>query len=108
MSSPGHFEFAGVPRHHTHIQEHLQAIQEHKLVSRCASLLGALVARWHVNDPPAWCGAASTTLCGGRRPLLCGQAPLVELGIKVTAVIWSPRERLDCWEAIVFVSASTT
>ena len=28
MSSPGHFEFAGVPRHHTHIQEHLQAIQE--------------------------------------------------------------------------------
>ena len=30
MSSPGHFEFAGVPRHHTHIQEYLQAIQEHK------------------------------------------------------------------------------
>jgi hypothetical protein len=29
MCSPGHFEFAGVPRHHTHIQEHLQTIQEH-------------------------------------------------------------------------------
>ena len=26
---PGHCEFAGVPRHLIHIQEHLQAIQEH-------------------------------------------------------------------------------
>ena len=26
MCSPGHLKFAGVPRHHTHIQEHLQAI----------------------------------------------------------------------------------
>ena len=25
---PGHFEFAGVARSHTHTQEHLQAIQE--------------------------------------------------------------------------------
>ena len=33
MCSSGHFEFAGVarvPRHHIHIQEHIQAIQEHK------------------------------------------------------------------------------
>ena len=33
MCFPGHFEFAGVarvPRHHIHIQEHIQAIQEHK------------------------------------------------------------------------------
>ena len=28
MPSPGHLTFAGVPRHHTHTQEHLQAIQE--------------------------------------------------------------------------------
>ena len=33
MCSAYYFEFAGVagvPRHHTHIQEHLQAIQEHR------------------------------------------------------------------------------
>jgi len=34
------------------------------IASRCAGLLGVLVARRHVNDPPAWCGVASTTLCG--------------------------------------------
>ena len=28
MSSPGHFKVAGVQEHHTHTQEHLQAIQE--------------------------------------------------------------------------------
>jgi len=27
---PGHLNIAGVPRHHIHIQEHLQTIQEHK------------------------------------------------------------------------------
>ena len=51
--------------------------------------LGALMARRHVNDPPAWCGAASTTLCGGRRPLLRGQAPLVESRIKVTVIVFT-------------------
>ena len=30
MPHPGHYELAGVPRHHTHIQEHLQAIQQHR------------------------------------------------------------------------------
>ena len=30
MPHPESFEFAGVPRHHTHIQKHLQAIQEHR------------------------------------------------------------------------------
>ena len=33
---------------------------------RCAGPLEHLVARWHVIDPPAWCGAATTTLYGGR------------------------------------------
>ena len=28
MPSPGHFGVAGVQEHHTHTQEHLQAIQE--------------------------------------------------------------------------------
>ena len=28
MCSPSHLKLAEVPRHHTHIQEHLQAIQE--------------------------------------------------------------------------------
>ena len=31
-----------------------------------SAMLGVLVARRQVNDPPAWCGAASTMLCGGR------------------------------------------
>ena len=30
MCSPSHLKLAGVPRHHTHIQEHLQAIQKHR------------------------------------------------------------------------------
>ena len=59
------------------------------LVFRCAGLLGVLVAHRHVFDPPAWCGAASTTLCRGRRPLLRGQAPLVESGIKVTVIVFT-------------------
>jgi hypothetical protein len=32
---------------------------------RCAGPLEHLVARWHVIDPPAWCGVATTTLYGG-------------------------------------------
>ena len=63
-------------------------LERTKLVSRCAGLLGALVARQQVNDPPAWCGAASTILCRGRRPLLHGQSPLVEIGIKVTVIVF--------------------
>ena len=55
----------------------------------CAGILGALVARRQVKDPPAWCGAASTTLCGGRRPLLCGQSRLVDIGIKVTVIVFT-------------------
>ena len=31
MCSPGHLKLAGVPRHHMHTQEHLQAIQEHSV-----------------------------------------------------------------------------
>ena len=34
------------------------------------AILGVLAARRHVNDPPAWCGAASITLYGGRGDLL--------------------------------------
>ena len=30
MSSPGHLKIAGVAGSHTHTQEHLQAIQEHR------------------------------------------------------------------------------
>jgi hypothetical protein len=60
----------------------------HTCISVCR-LLGALVTHWHVNDSPAWCGAALTTLCGGRRPLLRGQAPSVESGIKVTVIMFT-------------------
>jgi hypothetical protein len=28
------------------------------------SVLGVLVARWQVIDPPSWCGALTTTLFG--------------------------------------------
>ena len=29
------------------------------------------------------------TLCGGRRPLLRGQSPLVKIGIKVTVIVFT-------------------
>ena len=49
--------------------------------------LGALVARWHVIDPPTWCGAAMTILYGGRGdPLPSWTSSLVENGIEVTVV----------------------
>ena len=35
-------------------------------VFRCAGPLEHLVAHRHIIDPPAWCGAVSTTLYGGR------------------------------------------
>ena len=51
------------------------------------TILGVLVARQHVFDHPAWCGAASTTLCGGRGdPHPSWRSSLVESGAKVTAV----------------------
>jgi hypothetical protein len=43
------------------------------------------VARQQVIDPPAWCGAATTALCGGRGdPHPSWRSSLVESGIKVT------------------------
>ena len=29
------------------------------------AILGVLVTRWHVFDPPAWCGAATTSFVRG-------------------------------------------
>ena len=69
--------------------------------------LGALVARRYVIDPPTWCGAATTTLCGGRGdPHPLWRSSLVEIGIKVTVV--ESVEEIDYREAILLVSASTT
>jgi hypothetical protein len=59
------------------------------IVSWCTGPLGVLVARWHVLDPPAWCGVATTTLCGERGDLHpLWRISLVESGIKVTVVTW--------------------
>ena len=50
--------------------------------------LGALVARWHVINPPTWCGAAMTILYGGRGdPLPSWTSFLVEIEIKVNVVL---------------------
>ena len=52
------------------------------------SPLGALVARRHIIDPLTWCGAVTTTLCGGRGdPHPLWRSSLVEIGIKVTVVL---------------------
>jgi len=49
--------------------------------------LGALWLAGNVNDPPTWCGAAWTTLCGRRGDLHpLWRSTLVESGIKVTVV----------------------
>ena len=48
-----------------------------------------------IHNPPARCGAASTILCGGRRPLLRGQARLVESGIKVTVIVFMKETSLQ-------------
>jgi len=46
---------------------------------------GALRLAGNVNDPPTWCGAAWTTLCGGRGdPHPLWRSSLVESGAKVT------------------------
>ena len=52
--------------------------------------LGALEAHRHVIDPPTWCGAATTTLCGGRGdPHPLGRSSLVEPGAKVTVIVFT-------------------
>ena len=49
--------------------------------------LGALRLAGNINDPPTWCGAARTTLCGGRGdPHPLWKNSLVEFGIKVTVI----------------------
>ena len=64
-------------------------LSEPTLYLGAPAILGALVARWQVYDPPAWCGTASTTLYGGQRPLLRGQSLLVKIGIKVTVIVFT-------------------
>ena len=50
--------------------------------------LGALWLAGNVIDPPIWCGAATTTLCGGRGdPHPLWRSSLVKIWIKVTAVL---------------------
>ena len=52
--------------------------------------LGALMARRHVIDPPTWCGAATTILCGGRGdPYPLWRGSLVENEIKVTVIVFT-------------------
>ena len=49
--------------------------------------LGALRLAGNVNDPPTWCGAAWTILCGGRGyPHPLWRSTLVEIEIKVTVI----------------------
>ena len=49
--------------------------------------LGALWLAGNVIDPTTWCGAATTTLCGGRGdPHLLWRSSLVEPGIMMTVV----------------------
>ena len=52
--------------------------------------LGALKARRHIIDPPTWCGAAMTILCGGPRdPHPLWRSSLVEPGAKVTVIVFT-------------------
>ena len=52
--------------------------------------LGALRLASNVNDPPTWCGAAWTTLCGGRGdPHPLWRSFLVKIGIKVIVVLYT-------------------
>ena len=49
--------------------------------------LGAVKLASNVIDPPTWCGAATTSLCGGRGdPHPLWRSSLVEPEIKVTVV----------------------
>ena len=64
--------------------------------------VGALKARRHVIDPPTWCGAAMTTLCGGRGDShSLWRSSLVEPGAKMTVIVfteetWLPRRNTLC------------
>ena len=52
--------------------------------------LGALRLAGNVNDPPTWCGAAWTTLCGGRGdPHSLWTSSLVESGAKETVIVFT-------------------
>ena len=52
--------------------------------------LGALKARRHVIDPPTWCGAATTTVCGGHGdPHPLWRSSLVEPRAKVTVIVFT-------------------
>ena len=52
--------------------------------------LGVLKGRRYVIDPPTWCGAATTTLCGGRgNPHPLWRSSLVQLGAKVTVIVFT-------------------
>ena len=71
------------------------------------AILGVLVARRLVFDPPAWCGAASTNLCGGHGdPHPSWRSTLVKIGIKVTVRLGVLGRDLDCREVVLLVSAS--
>ena len=52
--------------------------------------LGAVKLAGNVIDPPTWCGAATTTLCGGRGDLHpLWRSSLVEPGAKVTVIVFT-------------------
>ena len=52
--------------------------------------LGALWLAGNVSDPPTWCGAAWTILCGGRGdPHPLWRSSLVEPGAKVTVIVFA-------------------
>ena len=52
--------------------------------------LGAVKLAGNVIDPPTWCGAATTSLCGGRGdPHPLWRSSLVEPGAKVTVIVFT-------------------
>ena len=57
--------------------------------------LGALWLAGNVNDPPTWCGAEWTILCGGRGdPHPLWRSSLVEFVIKLTVIEFMRETRL--------------
>ena len=70
------------------------------------AMLGVLVTRRHVNDPPAWYGAASTSFVWGTwRPRSLVEKLLS--GTRGQGDRECSRKRLGGREAILFMSAST-
>ena len=71
------------------------------------AILGVLVTRRHVFDPPSWCGAATTSFVRGtwRPPSLVEK---LLSGTRGQDDRECSRKRLGGREAIFFVSASTT